>query len=152
MHELANGQVPDIKLDATAKLVQAAMTMDQKRGMFEKPGRTMTAIVSFEAVEYTGHAHEDRTPVVKLRIVNCTAAHTDEEVKALLDAARAMHRQRTIAGTLDEVGPGPRDPEEILQTALIDYPTEGDLEEHKRRQEHERVRRGREKSGTGGRP
>jgi hypothetical protein len=145
MHELPSGQVPDIKLDSASTLLEAALTPAQKRGMFETPGRSVVAIVTLAAVEYTGHSSTERTPRVKLRLINVMAAHTDRESTALLEAARAMYRQRTIHGTLEEVTDPAPAVEDVLQVALLDYPSEGELEEHLERERQVRV-------GSGGRP
>lgn len=49
-----------------------------------------------------------------------------------------MWRHRKVDGTLDEVGPGPRDPGGILDAAMAAYPSEAEYEAHQRAQEQRR--------------
>lgn len=145
MPKLPKDKIPQVKLDSAAHYVEQSMTKEQRRGLFDAPGTVVVAIVELTSMTYTGHADDvDKDPQVKVRVSGCEVAHSTEEAAALLEARRAMYRRRKMNGTLDEVGPGPQDPEEILQSALIHHPTEGEYEEHKARQ--------RERSGTGGRP
>jgi hypothetical protein len=141
MPKLPKYKIPLVKLDPAGHYVELSLTDDQRRGLFEAPGSTVVAIVELTSMSYTGHADDvDKDPTVKVRVSGCEVAHSDEEAEALMEARRAMYRRRKINGTLDEVGPGPQDPAEILAQATLHYPTEGEFEEHKARQ----------RSGTGG--
>jgi len=133
MPTLASHDLPTIRLDAAASAVETALTDDQRRGLFERPGTVVVAIVELASVTYTGHAKdEDKPPQVKVRIVGAEVARSDEEAAALLEAKRAMWRARRVEGTLDEVGPGPRDPEQVLEVLFTGpgYPSEEDYERH----------------------
>jgi len=139
MPKLPAHQTPEAKLDTAAGFIDAALTSDQKRGAFEKPGQVVYAIVALTSTSYTGHADgEEKPPVVKFRITECEVAHSDEEAAALADAKRAMWRRRQMEGTLDEVGPGPRDGGAVLDAAFAGYPSEA---EYKAQQAEKEARR-----------
>ncbi|WP_432051758.1 hypothetical protein [Streptomyces xiamenensis] len=122
-----------VKLVTDASYVELALTGEQRRGLFERPGSTVMAIVELSAASYIGHAEsEDKDPQVKLRVAGCQAARDATEESALRDAQRAMWRHHEIEGTLDEVGPGPRSAESVLGDALAGYPTEDEYAEHRR--------------------
>lgn len=139
MPKLSPADVPEVKLDSAAAAVEASMTREQRRGLFEKPGTVVYAIVELTAKTYTGHAEgEDKPPQVKVRITGAEVARTDEDAAALVEARRAMYRGRQIDGTFDEVGQGPMRPDASLADLMATKPTEGELKEYKRRREAER--------------
>lgn len=139
MPKLSPADVPEIKLDTGAAAVEASMTRDQRRGLFEKPGTVVYAIVELTSKSYTGHAEgEDKPAQVKVRVTGCEVARTDEDAKALIEARRAMYRGRQIDGTFDEVGQGPMRPDASLDGLMASKPSEGELREYKRRREQER--------------
>lgn len=139
MPKLSPADVPEVKLDSAAAAIEASLTRDQRRGLFEKPGRTVFAIVELTSKSYTGHAEgEDKDPQVKVRVTSCEVARSDEDAAALADAKRAMWRGRQIDGTLDEVGDGPQRPDAALLDVTAGKPTEDELTEHRRRQEQRR--------------
>lgn len=139
MPKLQPNQTPEAKLDSAAGFIDAALSRDQKRGAFEKPGTVMYAIVAFTSTSYTGHADgEEKPPTVKFRITECEVARSDDDAAALADAKRAMWRGRQIDGTLDEVGEGPQRPDVALLDVTRDKPTEEELKAHRRRQEEHR--------------
>lgn len=139
MPKLSPADVPEIKLDSAAAAVEASMTRDQRRGLFEKPGTVVYAIVELTSKSYTGHAEgEEKAPQVKVRVTGCEVARTDEDAKALIDARRAMYRGRQIDGTFDEVGQGPMRPDAHLADVTATKPSEADLKAYKARREQER--------------
>jgi hypothetical protein len=139
MPKLSPADVPEVKLDAAAAAVEASMTREQRRGLFEKPGTVVYAIVELTSKSYTGHAEdEDKPAQVKVRVTGCEVARTDEDAAALVEARRAMYRGRQIDGTFDEVGQGPMRPDASLADLMASKPTEGELKEYKRRREQER--------------
>ena len=129
MPKLSKDAAVEVKLDTGAAFLDAAISPEQARGLFEAPGTTVVAIVELTSKSYTGHADgEDKDPQVKVRITGCEVARSDEEAAALLEAKRAMWRGRKIDGTLDEIGNGPRGAETVL-TGLIDgYPSESEFQ------------------------
>lgn len=139
MPKLGPADVPEVKLDAAAAAVEASMTREQRRGLFEKPGTVVYAIVEMTSKSYTGHAEGEEKPAqVKVRVTGCEVARSDEDAKSLIDARRAMYRGRQIDGTFDEVGQGPMRPDASLADLMADKPTEGELKEYKRRREQQR--------------
>lgn len=139
MPKLSPADIPEVKLDSAAATVEASMTRDQRRGLFEKPGTVVYAIVELTSKSYTGHAEgEDKPPQVKVRVTGCEVARTDEDAAALIDARRAMYRGRQIDGTFDEVGRGPIHPGQHLGELTDRMPSEDELQEFKRRREQER--------------
>ncbi|MFF1282189.1 hypothetical protein [Streptomyces sp. NPDC058299] len=139
MPKLGPADVPEVKLDSAAGAIEATLTREQRRGLFEKPGRTLFAIVELTSKSYTGHAEdEDKDPQVKVRVTSCEVARSDEDAAALADAKRAMWRGRQIDGTLDEVGEGPQRPDAALLDVTATKPTEDELKAHKRRVEDRR--------------
>jgi hypothetical protein len=139
MPKLSPAQAPEVKLDSAAAVIEVSLTRDQRRGLFEKPGTTVVAIVELTSKSYTGHAEgEEKEPQVKVRVTGCEVARTDAEAATLLEAKRAMWRARRMDGTLDEVGPGPRDPEQVIAAAFDAYPTEDEYQAHQRAQEQRR--------------
>jgi hypothetical protein len=139
MPKLSPADVPEVKLDSAAAAVEASMTRDQRRGLFEKPGTVVYAIVELTSKTYTGHAEdEDKPAQVKVRVTGCEVARTDEDAAALVDARRAMYRGRQIDGTFDEVGQGPMRPDASLADLMASKPTEDELRDFKRRREQDR--------------
>ncbi|MGW1158452.1 hypothetical protein ACWD5Q_06665 [Streptomyces sp. NPDC002513] len=139
MPKLSPADIPEVKLDSAAASIEASMPRDMRRGLFEKPGTVVFAIVELTSKSYTGHAEgEDKDPQVKLRVTACEVARSNEDAAALADAKRAMWRGRQIDGTLDEVGEGPQRPDAALLDVTASKPTEVELKEHKRRQEERR--------------
>jgi len=139
MPKLSPADVPEIKLDTAAAAVEASMTRDQRRGLFEKPGTVVYAIVELTSKSYTGHAEGEEKPAqVKVRVTGCEVARTDEDAKALIEARRAMYRGRQIDGTFDEVGQGPMRPDASLDGLMASKPSEDELRDFKRRREQER--------------
>jgi hypothetical protein len=139
MPKLSPADVPTVKLDSAAVAIEASLTREQRRGLFEKPGKVVFAIVELTSKAYTGYAeHEDKDPEVKVRVTSCEVARSDEDAAALADAKRAMWRGRQIDGTLDEVGEGPQRPDAALLDVTATKPTEDELKEHRRRQEQRR--------------
>ncbi|MFL1904810.1 hypothetical protein ACJWDR_37755 [Streptomyces tauricus] len=139
MPKLGPADVPEIKLDSAAAAIEASTTRDQRRGLFEKPGTVVYAIVELTSKSYTGHAEgEDKPAQVKVRVTGCEVARTDEDAKALIEARRAMYRGRQIDGTFDEVGQGPMRPDGALADVMATHPSEDELREYKRRREQER--------------
>ncbi|WP_432182078.1 hypothetical protein [Streptomyces sp. NBC_00063] len=133
MPKLGPADVPEVKLDSAAVAVEATMTREQRRGLFEKPGMVVYAIVELTSKSYTGHAEdEDKPSQVKLRVTGCEVARSDEDAKSLIEARRAMYRGRQIDGTFDEVGKGPIHPDNELGLLTATKPTEAELKEHKR--------------------
>lgn len=139
MPKLSPVQAPEVKLDSAAGAVEASLTREQRRGLFEKPGTVVVAIVEISSKTYTGHAEgEEKEPQVKVRVTGCEVARTDAEAATLLEAKRAMWRARRMDGTLDEVGPGPRDPDAVIGDAFAHYPSEAEYTAHQRAQEQRR--------------
>ncbi|MEV0525999.1 hypothetical protein AB0I66_21420 [Streptomyces sp. NPDC050439] len=139
MPKLSPADVPEVKLDSAAASIEATMTREQRRGLFEKPGMVVYAIVELTSKSYTGHAEgEDKDPQVKVRVTGCEVARSDEDAKALIEARRAMYRGRQIDGTFDEVGQGPIHPDAQLGLLTATKPTEAELKEHKRQAEDRR--------------
>jgi hypothetical protein len=136
MPKLGPADVPEVKLDSAAAAVEASMTREQRRGLFEKPGTVVYAIVELTSKSYTGHAEGEEKPAqVKVRVTGCEVARTDEDAKALIDARRAMYRGRQIDGTFDEVGQGPMRPDSSLDVLMAGNPSEEELRDFKRRRE-----------------
>ncbi|NUK22041.1 hypothetical protein [Streptomyces lunaelactis] len=139
MPKLNPAQAPEVKLDSAAAAVEASLTRDQRRGLFEKPGTVVVAIVELTSKSYTGHAEgEEKEPQVKVRVTGCEVARSDAEAATLLEAKRAMWRARRMDGTLDEVGPGPRDPEQVIGNTFDSYPSEAEYQDHQRAREQQR--------------
>ncbi|MFE7232532.1 hypothetical protein ACFVAF_18100 [Streptomyces sp. NPDC057596] len=139
MPKLSPADVPEVKLDTAAGAIEASLSREMRRGLFEKPGKVVFAIVELTSKSYTGHAEgEDKDPQVKVRVTSCEVARSDEDAAALADAKRAMWRGRQIDGTLDEVGEGPQRPDAALLDVTRSKPSEDELREHKRRQEERR--------------
>ncbi|MFE6080021.1 hypothetical protein [Streptomyces virginiae] len=136
MPKLSPAQTPEVKIDTGSAAVEVSMSPEQRRGLFERPGTTVVAIVELTSKSYTGHADdEDKEPQVKVRITGCEVARSDAEAATLLEAKRAMWRARRMDGTLDEVGPGPRNAESVIADAFVEYPTEREYTDYQRAKE-----------------
>ncbi|MGA5506855.1 hypothetical protein [Streptomyces umbrinus] len=139
MPKLSSTEVPEVKLDAAAASIEAALTTEQRRGLFEKPGTVVFAIVELTSKSYTGHATgEEKEPNVKVRVTSCEVARNNEDAAALAEAKRAMWRARRMDGTFDEVGEGPMRPEGALDDLTADKPTEEQWKAEQRRREQAR--------------
>ena len=139
MPKLTPADVPEVKLDSAAAAVEASMTREQRRGLFEKPGTVVYAIVELTSKAYTGYAEGEEKPAqVKVRVTGCEVARTDEDARSLIEARRAMYRGRQIDGTFDEVGRGPIHPGTALGEMAATKPSEDELRDYKRRKEQDR--------------
>jgi hypothetical protein len=133
MPKLAKDEVPEVKIDSAAAFLEVALTDEQRRGLFERPGSSVVAIVQLTSKSYTGHAEgEDKDPQVKLRITLAEAGRDDPQTNSLLEVMRAMMRRRKMDQTLDEMGPGAADAEQVVASVLAEYPTEREYETHER--------------------
>lgn len=140
MPKLDKDAVVEIKLDPGAALLDASLTDEQKRGLFDHPGTAVIAVVELASVTYTGHAEgEDKPAQVKLRVRLAESARDDQQAEQLRQIARGMYRRRKMDQTLDELGPGPRDADRAVEDALASMPSEGEYRAHR---EREATRRG----------
>lgn len=133
MPKLSKDDVPEVKLDSAGQYLEVALTKEQRRGLFERPGTVVVAIVELTSKSYTGHAEgEEKSPQVKVRLTGCEAARDDDEANALLEAKRSMYRKRRMDGTLDEIGTDPMgDAENVLQAVFGGYPSEREFQQHR---------------------
>lgn len=121
----------EVKLDSGAALLEASLTEEQRRGLFDHPGTGVVAIVELVSVSYTGHAEgEEKPPTVKLRVRTAEAARDDHQTNQLREVARGMYRRRKMDATLDELGPGPQDADNAVAEALASNPDEASFREH----------------------
>lgn len=124
----------EIKLDSAAGILQEAISLDKRRGLFEHPGLCVVAIVELTSKSYTGHAAgEDKDPQVKVRVTLAEVAQDEAQAEQVLQVMRAMMRKRKMDQTLDELGPGAHDADAAVRAALAAHPTEDEYEAHKRR-------------------
>lgn len=131
MPKLPKDQPVEVKLDGAAGMLEASLTEEQRRGLFEHPGMCVIVIAELHSVSYTGHAEsEDKPAQVKLRMRLVEAARDDEQTGLVLEVMRAMMRRRKMDDTLDEVGPGETVVEEAVAAALAGHPTETEYEAH----------------------
>jgi hypothetical protein len=132
-------EIPEVKLDSAAGFIENSLSREQRRGLFEKPGTVVVAIVELTSKSYTGHADgEEKDPQVKVRVTGCEVARTDEDAASLLEAKRAMWRGRQMEGTLDEIGTGPQSPGATLDAAMAGKPSEAEFKAHQRAREERR--------------
>ncbi|MFI6465704.1 hypothetical protein [Streptomyces sp. NPDC050538] len=137
-HEIEPGKLPEVKVDGNATWLQAALTAEQRRGLWDHPGTSVFAVVRLTAKSFVGHAEgEDKDPAVKVRITSAEAAQTDEETRLVAEVMRAMMRRRSINGTFDELGQP--DVEAAVEEVLAQLPTEADYEAHLDRRRGSRV-------------
>lgn len=134
----------EVKLDSGAGIIEAALTAEQRRGLFEHPDMSVFAIVQLTSKSYTGHAEgEDKSPQVKVRITLAEVAQDHRQADLVAQVMRAMMRKRKMDQTLDELGPGAHDAEAAVAEALAMHPTEDDYEAHnireRRRHGHGRI-------------
>lgn len=128
-HEIEPGKLPEVKVDSNATWLQAALTADQRRGLWQHPGTSVFAVVRLTAKSFVGHAEgEDKDPVVKVRITSAEAAESNKEAKLVAEVMRAMMRRRSMNGTFDELGQS--DVEAAVQEVLALLPTDVDYEAH----------------------
>jgi hypothetical protein len=140
MPKLPKDAPVEVKLDGAAAMLEASLTEEQRRGLFEHPGMCVVVIAELTSVQYTGHAHtEDKAAQVKLRMTLVEAARDDEQSRLVLDVMRAMMRRRRMDDTLDELGPGRTVVEDAVAEVLAAHPTEAEFEVHEQRK---RSRRG----------
>jgi len=140
MPKLPQGAPVEVKLDSAAAMLEASLTEEQRRGLFEHPGMCVVVVAELSSVTYTGHANtEDKAPQVKLRMTLVEAARDDEQSRLVLEVMRAMMRRRKMNDTLDEIGPGATVVEDAVAEALAGHPTETEFEVHEQRR---RSRRG----------
>jgi hypothetical protein len=140
MPKLDKDAAVEVKLDGAAAMLEASLTEEQRRGLFEHPGMCVVVVAELTSVTYTGHANtEDKAPQVKLRMTLVEAARDDEQTRLVLDVMRAMMRRRKMDQTLDEIGPGATVVEDAVSEALAAHPNEDEYEHH---QERARRRRG----------
>jgi hypothetical protein len=140
MPKLPKDAPVEVKLDSAAAMLEASLTEEQRRGLFEHPGMCVVVIAELSSVTYTGHANtEDKAPQVKLRMTLVEAARDDEQSRQVLEVMRAMMRRRKMDNTLDEIGPGATVVEDAVAEALAGHPTETEFEVYEQRK---RSRRG----------
>lgn len=131
MPNLDPDKVPEVKLDTGSAFIEAALTRNQRRGLFERPDMSVFAVVQLTSKSYTGHADgEDKDPAVKVRVTLAEVAQDDEQARLVAEVARAMMRRRKMQDTLDELGPGTHDAERAVAEALAAHPSEAEYEEH----------------------
>lgn len=137
MPKLSSDQVPQVRLHTGALPIEVSLTRDQRRGLWERPGTTVVAIVELTAVEYTGVRPDDdkKGPTVRVRVTGCEVARDDDEATTLLEASRAMWRRRKLDGTFDEVGQTViPEVDAIVRARFGPYASEDEVE--RRRREH----------------
>ncbi|OPC83048.1 hypothetical protein B4N89_20770 [Embleya scabrispora] len=128
MPRLPKDAVPEVKLDSSGGAVEISLTRDQRRELFEAPDSTVMAVVELTAKKYSGTAaSEEKAPQVVVRVTFAETARTPDEERGLREAMRAMFRRRKLDGTLDEVGPGPRDPSLYLDEMTERLPSEAEF-------------------------
>ncbi|MEU3124381.1 hypothetical protein ABZ696_29465 [Streptomyces albidoflavus] len=127
----------EVKIDSGSAFLHAALTADQRRGLFERPGTSVFAIVQLRSTSYTGHADgEDKDPQVKVRITLAEVAQDDRQAQLVAEVMRAMMRRRKMDQTLDELGPGAHDAEDAVAEALAEHPSESEYQAHLDRKRH----------------
>ncbi|SDL33711.1 MULTISPECIES: hypothetical protein [Streptomyces] len=137
MPKIDNEAEVEVKVDSGAGFLQMALTADQRRGLFERPGTSVFAIVQLTSKSYTGHADgEDKDPQVKVRITLAEVAQDDRQAQLVAEVMRAMMRRRKMNDTLDELGPGAHDAEDAVADALAEHPTESEYQAHLDRKRH----------------
>lgn len=130
MPKIGKHQAVEVKLDGAAAFVHAAIPEEMRRGLWERPGASVFAVVQLSSVSYTGHADgEDKDAQVKLRITLCEVGLDDRRVAQLTEILRALHRERQMHGTLDaQDGIAEHDVEIAVSEALATMPTEPEFE------------------------
>ncbi|MEU0675438.1 hypothetical protein ABZ330_21605 [Streptomyces sp. NPDC006172] len=139
MPKLDKDAAVEVKLDGAAAMLEASLTEEQRRGLFEHPGMCVLVIAELSSVTYTGHAQtEDKPAQVKLRMTLVEAARDDEQTHLVAEVMRAMMRRRKMDQTLDEVGPGATVVEDAVAEALAAHPTETEYDAHQELKRHRR--------------
>lgn len=93
-----------LKFDTKLGAAASAALEPHIRPIYDRPDSTRLAIIEFRHIERTQPAAgSEKDPSVKVRIISCEIPHRDQE-GAIREAQRALHLQRTAAGTLDEEG------------------------------------------------
>lgn len=130
MPKLGKHQAVEAKLDTGSGFIHAAIPDEMRRGLFERPGASVFAIVQLTSVSYTGHADdEEKDAQVKLRVTLCEVGLDDRRAAQLTEIMRALHRERQIEGTLDaQDGIADRDVEIAVSEALATMPTEAEYD------------------------
>ncbi|AAR29704.1 hypothetical protein VWBp14 [Streptomyces phage VWB] len=120
----------EVKLDTGAAFVHAAIPEEMRRGLWERPGTSVFAVVQLSSVSYSGHADgEDKEAQVKVRVTLCEVARDNHRVAQLTEILRALHRERQMNGTLDgQDGIAEADVEIAVSEALATMPTEDEYE------------------------
>lgn len=143
MPKLDKHEVPEVKLDSGAAMIEAALTSAQRRGLFESPGMAVYAVVELQSRTYTGHAQgEDKDPQVKVRVTLCEVAQDDAQAMQVAEVMRAMMRRRRMDQTLDELGPGSHDAEIAIAKFVGSHPSEGEYQAHEDRRRSRDRRQG----------
>lgn len=141
MPRIGKNEEVEVKLDGAAGLLQGSLTAEMRRGLFERPGSAVVAVVELASVTYTGHADgEEKQPQVKLRLRFAEAALNDEDAERLREVGRALMRKRRMEGTFDELGAADRDAERAVIEATRHLPSEGEFREHQEREAHRKGR------------
>ncbi|MFF3190517.1 hypothetical protein [Streptomyces misionensis] len=139
MPRLDKDAAVEVKLDSAAAMLEASLTEEQRRGLFEHPGMCVLVIAELRSVTYTGHAKdEDKSPQVKLRMTLVEAARDDDQTRQITEVMRAMWRRRQMDNTLDEIGPGGTVVEDAVAAALAAHPTETEYEAHEQMKQRRR--------------
>ncbi|MFI7010014.1 hypothetical protein [Streptomyces sp. NPDC050145] len=121
----------EVKVDSGSAFLHAALSAEQRRGLFERPGTSVFAIVQLRSTSYTGHAEgEEKDPQVKLRVTLAEVAQDERQAQLVAEVMRAMMRRRKMDQTLDELGPGTVDAENAVAEALAAHPTEVEYQAH----------------------
>ncbi|MFF5451840.1 hypothetical protein ACFY40_11445 [Streptomyces sp. NPDC012950] len=130
MPKLGKHQAVEAKLDTGSGAIHAALPDEMRRGLWERPGASVFALVQLTSVSYTGHAEdEEKGAQVKLRVTLCEAGLDDKRAAQLTEIMRALHRERQMNGTLDgQDGIAERDAEIAVSEALATMPTEVEFE------------------------
>jgi hypothetical protein len=139
MPRLGKHDPVEIKLDSGAAMVHAAIPPEMRRGLFERPGDSIFAVVQLTSTSYTGHADgEEKDAQVKVRITLCEVALDNKRAEQIAELMRALMRYRKTEGTFDgENGIAEADVEIAVADALRTLPTEAEYEAYQ-----ERKRRG----------
>ncbi|MFD0078194.1 hypothetical protein ACFVIY_37835 [Streptomyces sp. NPDC127166] len=130
MPKIGKHDAVEVKLDSASGFVHAAIPDEMRRGLWERPGASVFAVVQLSSTSYTGHADgEDKDAQVKLRITLCEVGLDDRRAAQLTEIMRALHRERQIEGTLDaQDGIAARDSEIAVSEALATMPSEAEYE------------------------
>ncbi|MFF5285221.1 hypothetical protein [Streptomyces sp. NPDC013171] len=130
MPRIGKHDAVEVKLDSGSAFVNAAIPEEMRRGLWERPGASVFAVVQLSSVSYTGHADgEEKDAQVKVRVTLCEVGLDNRRAAQLTEIMRALHRERQIEGTLDaQDGIADRDVEIAVSEALATMPTEAEYE------------------------